>query len=135
MGSVVSPRNPGRLAQVLQKELEMQKPEKPKHYVRDQVIIVVISFFVMAVLLYFDYQHFTVFIPLSVYFIASGFWFGKYNAKLRDYDNHIARQRSQIREAQRIESMKGGNVNENIARYNAMLRERRANAKWWQFWI
>jgi hypothetical protein len=55
------------------------------------------------------------------------FYFSNYYAELRLYkSSKVNAQPTQ---------QKPSKVNENIAKYFALQKERKANAKWWQFWI
>ena len=112
----------------------LQKPEKPKHYVRDQVIIGFIALVIMAVLLYFQTKHFyVVLVPLWFFIITATIWFRKYDAQKVQYQKQIISQNAQTKQSQ--QSATTSSVNENIAKYEKLQIEKRANAKWWQFWV
>ncbi|WP_395341261.1 hypothetical protein PN836_018815 [Ningiella sp. W23] len=116
----------------------IQKPEKPKNYIRDQFLI---AFFVLNVILaLFLWQaphYLFVSIPLVLYFIVDGIWFKNYNAQKREYDEKVSANNAAKREAARVDGLypKDSSVNENIANYLKQQREKKANKKWWQFWL
>ena len=67
-------------------DLMLQKPEKPKHYVRDQVIIVFIALVFMTMLLYLKTENFYLFWgPLWLFIIVNGIWFRKYHSQKIQY--------------------------------------------------
>ena len=114
------------------------EPKKPKNYIRDQVIIVllaVIVFFIVIKLIPSPY----VIVPamLLFYQITDGIWFKEYNSKKSEYEERIDAQNAAEKEKARVDSLysESSSVNENIAKYKQLQREKRAKDKWWQFWI
>ncbi len=111
----------------------MQKPEKPKNYVRDNIVIVLLGLLVFAGLHWFGFSFFAVLVPIWVGIILSNYWFRDYNAKLLQYQQFVREEKRKADLAKCSEH--ASNVNENIARYICQQRQKRAQAKWWQFWV
>jgi Ca2+/Na+ antiporter len=114
------------------------EPQKPNNYVRDKVIIVVLTVIVVFTLVMFKAPTY-VFVPtmLFFYYFADGIWFKEYNRQKSEFEEQMDTQTAAEKEKARVKSMysDSSSVNENIAKYKQQQREKRAKAEWWQFWI
>lgn len=108
----------------------VSEPEKPKNYYRDYAVICVLALLIVAVLIYFQVEYVTVLIPVAFVTIAPLFWFRDYHKAQNTYldQKNAAKNTEQV-------GIGKSNVNQNIANYVATQRLKRANKKWWQFWI
>ncbi|MDT0581706.1 hypothetical protein [Brumicola blandensis] len=116
----------------------MQEPKKPKNYIRDQVIIVLLAVAVFFIVMKIISSPYAI-VPAALLFyqITDGIWFKEYNSKKSEYQERLDREAAADREKARVNSLYSENskVNENIAKYKQLQQEKRAKAKWWQFWI
>ena len=107
----------------------ISEPEKPKNYHRDYAVICVLALLIAAVLIYFQVQYVTVIIPVAFVTIAPLFWFRDYHKAQKAYlDKKTAAKNQEQHQSK-------SDVNQNIANYVATQRLKRANKKWWQFWV
>lgn len=108
--------------------IRLTKPNKPANYRRDYSIIIVLACVPMPFAVYFDIQYLVPLLPIIIVVVLPQFWFRKYETEMSLY------KRQQF-ELENPTNENESRVNENIARYQARQKERRAQAKWWQFWI
>lgn len=82
--------------------------------------VLIVHLFFSATLLWVDLKYlvFYVGVTIGTHFIVP--WI-----------TEITKHQEALVESAEIET----NVNENIANYRAMLKIRKENAKWWQFWM
>jgi hypothetical protein len=116
----------------------MLEPKKPRHYVRNKVIIVVLAVIVFFILVKLETPSYFIFPAiLSFYHIADGICFKEYSSQKSEYEEKIDAQPAAEKEKAIVNSLysESSLVNENIAKYKQLQREKRAKAKWWQFWI
>jgi ABC-type bacteriocin/lantibiotic exporter with double-glycine peptidase domain len=107
----------------------ISEPEKPKNYHRDYAVICVLALLIAAVLIYFQVQYVTVIIPVAFVTIVPLLWFREYYKAQREYlDKKIEAKNKEQYQSQ-------SDVNQNIENYVAAQRLKRANKKWWQFWV
>lgn len=110
--------------------LTTEKPEKPKHYTRDNFLIVLLTTVVFIALWAMDTRNpFLFLVTFWFYILTNHFWFRRYHAQIQQYQ---AQQRSS---EQQSKTGKASQVNENITKYRHRLLQKRAEARWWQFWI
>ena len=107
----------------------ISEPEKPKHYYRDYAVIFVLALFISAVLIYFQVQYVTVIIPVGFVSIVPLLWFREYYKAQREYLD----KKTEVKNQEQYQSQ--SDVNQNIANYLVAERLKRANKKWWQFWV
>ncbi|WP_214000468.1 hypothetical protein [Arsukibacterium sp.] len=107
----------------------ISEPEKPKNYNRDYAVICVLAILIAAVLIYFQVQYVTVLIPVALVTIAPLFWFRDYHKAQKAYLD----KKNKAKNTEQCEYQ--SDVNQNIANYVATQRLKRANKKWWQFWV
>lgn len=70
-------------------------------------------------------------IMLLVYFVVATLLSKKFNSKeIRKYYNYELALKKE-----RLSKLKSEDVSENIRHYKEREREKRLNAKWWQFWV
>lgn len=107
----------------------ISEPEKPKNYHRDYAVICVLAVLIASVLIYFQVKYVTVIIPVAFVTIAPLFWFRDYHKAQKAYLD----KKTEAKNKEQYENQ--SDVNQNIANYVAMQRLKRANKKWWQFWV
>ena len=93
------------------------KPEKPKFFVRDLAVLVVMICLLLAAYAYFSSIYIYV-IAISLGILLPRLWFRRYYADLRAY------RRSQDRLSEVSDD-----VNDNIARYIELQRTKNRNAR------
>jgi hypothetical protein len=104
-----------------------KKPEIPKNFYRDYGIIILCSVISGGFFYWYEMDFLFRLVPLVIVTMVPPFYFRNYYAELSLYK----RPKVNVQPSQQ----KPSKVNENIAKYIAMQKERKANAKWWQFWI
>jgi len=104
-----------------------KKPEIPKNFYRDYGIIISCSVISGGFFYWYEMDFLFRLVPLVIVTMIPPFYFSNYYAELSLYKRpKVNAQPSQ---------QKPSKVNENIAKYIAMQKKRKANAKRWQFWI
>ena len=103
------------------------RPVKPKNYRRDYAIIVALSCLSVPVITNLELDYLNPTLPFIIFAIASEYWFKEYNQEVARYEKALAEERLEG-------SAEKSRVNESIERYQRELRERKNQAKWWQFW-
>ncbi|GHG66643.1 hypothetical protein GCM10010919_14520 [Alishewanella longhuensis] len=107
----------------------ISEPEKPENYHRDYAVICVLAVLIAVVLIYFQVQNVTVIIPVAFVTIAPLFWFRDYHKAQKAYlDKKTAAKNQEQYQSK-------SDINQNIANYVAAQHLKRANKKWWQFWV
>ncbi len=107
-----------------------QRPNKPKNYVRDYTIICVIGFSIGLFFIFLGIKYLPVLFAVGFVSFAPLLWFREYHKALRDYNEQ---EKQELIEREFSSSQR--DVNQNIENYLANQRMKRANKKWWQFWI
>ncbi|SEB01955.1 hypothetical protein [Alkalimonas amylolytica] len=107
----------------------ISEPEKPKNYHRDYAVIFVLTLLICVVLIYFEVLYKTLIIPVAFVNMAPLYWFRDYHKAQRAYLD----QKNEAKNTEQFENQ--SDVNQNIANYVATQRLKRANKKWWQFWV
>ena len=107
----------------------IQEPEKPKNYYRDYAIIVLLAILAGFVLILLELRYFVVLVPVAISVIVPMYWFREYEAKVREF------HASEAKTAATHSENDGRDINENILKYVKAQRIKRANAKWWEFWV
>jgi hypothetical protein len=104
------------------------RPKKPDNYWRDYLIIGLIALIPVPVAIYFDIKYMSPGLPALIVSILPHLWFREYYSELLRYDKLNDRP-------SKPSISKKSRVNENIAQYIKEQNEKKAQVKWWQFWL
>jgi hypothetical protein len=104
------------------------RPAKPKNHQRDQCIIVISACVPIPIIIGLELNYLNPIVSIFILAVATEYWFKDYNQQLAMYEKALIDAR--VKEAQ-----VASRVNENIERYQRKQRERKMQAKSWQFWI
>ena len=108
----------------------LNEPQKPKNYYRDCSVIFSLALLVGTVTIFLEIEYLAVLFSVGFYCIVQHFWFQDYHQAVREYYLSKQAKNNAIKE-----KSKPIDVNKNIANYVAAQRQKKANRKWWQFWI
>ena len=117
----------------------MEKPSKPKNYNRNCVGIYILCLTVgLGLNIYSDnvwYDALGLCFAISLPVVLINFVYRSYMKQHAAYLEHQISVKRDVRGLQKAEQAKHSRVNENIENYLKAQRERKAKAKWWEFWV